>query len=371
MRSAIDLTALGTLALIAVTVMPIPANARAPRTEIGANPGATTGVGPESDYPLVVGEAFTVDGKTYVPSDTMNYDAVGYAETGEGGDVVTGAHRTLPLPSYAEVTSLTSGKTILVRLTRRGPMAGANLVALSPGAWAQLGLGEGAKAPVRVRRVNPPESERAMLRLGRHAPDRMETPQGLLGVLKRKLGDSSVAVLSESARGAAASAMAPLLVVVKPEAATPVKPAMVDAKPPKPLATSAPKPLPKATTPGLAKKPIATAATSVPPKVVPDAPKVALKPVKPVRPVVTTAVTPHPAHPALTTVKAGQSVQVGAFSSEDRAKAAAGQIGGKVSQRGKVWRVRLGPFADRASADRGLSKARAAGYRDARIVREP
>jgi rare lipoprotein A len=216
MRSVIDLTALGTLALIAVTLTPTTANARSPHTEIGANPRAATGMGPERDYPLVVGEAFTVDGKTYVPSDTMNYDAVGYAESGEGGDVVTGAHRTLPLPSYAEVTSLSSGKTILVRLTKRGPMAGTNLVALSPGAWAQLGLGEGAKAPVRVRRVNPPESERAMLRLGQHAPDRMETPPGLLGVLKRKLGEGNVALLSESAKGAAASAMAPLPVVVKP-----------------------------------------------------------------------------------------------------------------------------------------------------------
>jgi rare lipoprotein A len=365
MRFVIDLTAFGTLALITVTVTPTTANARSQHTEIGANPRAATGMGPESDYPLVVGEAFTVDGKMYVPSDTMNYDAVGYAESGEGGDVVTGAHRTLPLPSYAEVTSLTSGKTILVRLTRRGPMAGTNLVALSPGAWAQLGLGEGAKAPVRVRRVNPPESERAMLRLGQHAPDRMETPPGLLGVLKRKLGEGNVALLSESAKGAAASAMAPLSVVVKPEA---VKPALVDAKPAKQIAASAPKPLPKAATAGLAKKPSVATVTSVPPKVLPIAPKVAVKPVKPV---VTAAAAPPPVHPAPKVVKAGKSVQVGAFSSEGRAKAAAGKIGGTVSQVGKVWRVRLGPFADQAGADRGLSKAHAAGYRDARIVREP
>lgn len=352
--------ALTALALIAFTVTPLAANARAPRNEATA----TAGVGPESDYPLVVGDAFTVDGKTYVPSDTMNYDAVGYAEPGEGGDVVTGAHRTLPLPSYVEVTSLTSGKTILVRLTKRGPMAGANLVALSPGAWAQLELGEGAKAPVRVRRVNPPESERAMLRLGRHAPDRMATPQGLLGVLKRKLGEGSVAVLSETARGAAASAMAPPF-AVKPEVA---RPAIVDARPSQLIASSAPKPPLKATTPGGTKKPTVAANAPVPPKVVPVAAKVAPKPAKPAA----TDAAPSPGtHTAPSVAKTGQSVQIGAFSSEDRAKTAAAKIGGQVSHSGKIWRVRIGPFTDRASADRGLAKARAAGHRDARIVREP
>jgi hypothetical protein len=58
MRFVIDLTAFGTLALITVTVTPTTANARSQHTEIGANPRAATGMGPESDYPLVVGEAF-------------------------------------------------------------------------------------------------------------------------------------------------------------------------------------------------------------------------------------------------------------------------------------------------------------------------
>ena len=352
MRSVTKITAMSALALLAVTVKPVPAIARSPRAETSA----TSGVGPESDYPLVVGDAFTVDGKTYVPSDTMNYDAVGYAEAGEGVDVVTGAHRTLPLPSYVEVTSLTSGKTILVRLTKRGPMAGANLVALSSGAWAQLRLGQGAKAPVRVRRVNPPESERAMLRLGEHAPDRMETPPGLLGVLKRKLGEASVAVLSETARGAAASAMAPP-VVVKPDGA---KIAVVDATTSQRIASRAPNSPPKAMTAGMTKPGVAATAPVLP-KLVAETAKV--RPDKPA------AVAPTQTAPLAG--KGGQSVQIGAFSSEVRATAAAAKIGGRVSQSGKVWRVRLGPFTNRASADRGLAKARAAGYLDARLVREP
>lgn len=144
--------------------------------------------GPAGDYPVVVGPAFTVDGMTYTPADVMNYDAVGYAGIGrDGGMTVSAAHRTLPLPSYVEVTSIDSGKTILVRVERRGPMAGKDLIALSPGAALQLGLGEQARAAVRVRRMNPIETDRAALRSGMAALARMDTPRSLLAVLQRKL----------------------------------------------------------------------------------------------------------------------------------------------------------------------------------------
>ncbi len=144
-------------------------------------------VGPAADYPMTLGEPFTVDGVSWKPADTLNYDAVGYAAIDPAGGVaITAAHKTLPLPSYIEVTSLTTGKTILVRVERRGPMTNSRLVALSPGAVAQLGLA-GGDPGVRVRRVNPPEPERAALRGGGRAPDRMETPKSLLAVLTRKL----------------------------------------------------------------------------------------------------------------------------------------------------------------------------------------
>jgi rare lipoprotein A len=52
---------------------------------------------------------------------------------------------------------------------------------------AQLGM-TGPHDPVRVRRVNPPEAERALLRTGQQAAPRMDTPPGLLTALKRKLG---------------------------------------------------------------------------------------------------------------------------------------------------------------------------------------
>ena len=103
----------------------------------GAASAVAAGVGPSADYPVVVGEPYRIGSKLYTPADTLNYDETGYlaADSGTG---ITGAHHTLPLPSYAEVTSLETGRTILVRLERRGPMSGDALVGLSPAALAQL-----------------------------------------------------------------------------------------------------------------------------------------------------------------------------------------------------------------------------------------
>jgi rare lipoprotein A len=159
--------------------------------------------GPAADYPVVVGPSFQVGGTTYTPEDRLNYDAVGHALIGaEGGATISAAHKTLPLPSYAEVTSLESGKTILVRVERRGPMANDRLVELSPGAAAQLGMTGANTLAVRVRRVNPPEQERAMLRSGGRAPERMETPRGLLDALNRKLAGAGPATAPRPAPAA-------------------------------------------------------------------------------------------------------------------------------------------------------------------------
>ena len=48
----------------------------------GARPGdvpVEPANGPAADYPVVVGDPFTVDGVTYTPKDSMNFDAVGFA----------------------------------------------------------------------------------------------------------------------------------------------------------------------------------------------------------------------------------------------------------------------------------------------------
>lgn len=282
--------------------------------------------GPAADYPMVLGAPFTVDGKTYTPADTLNIDQVGYATTGtDGGGGVSLAHRTLPLPSYVEVTSLKTGRTILVRVERRGPMSGSALVELSPGAATQLGVAS-PREPVRVRRVNPPEAERALLRTGQTAPARMDTPMSLVGVLLRKL-DPALAPSPAPLPASLPTGAAP--VVALPVVAGPAKPAPA------------------------AKLPVAAAPAKAPP---------APPPVKPA-PAAKTPAAPVSAH------SGPYAVQVGAFSSEANAARAARQVGGTVAPAGKFHRVRMGGLASLAEARAALAKARAAGYTDARIQR--
>ena len=315
-----------------------------PKSVSAAPPPAT---GPAADYPMVLGAPFTVEGVTYTPADTWNYDAVGRALIGgEGGSAISGAHRTLPLPSYVEITSLETGKTILVRLERRGPMTGSGLVELSPGAAAQLGVAGRSDAPIRLRRVNPPEADRAPLRLGQSATARLDTPKSLLAVLQRKLdvqeGRTPVPAAAPEGNNAPKAEVAN---------AAP-KPEPKPAKGKSAAKAGAPKTLPKP-------QPVFTVTdpSSVPPGK-PDAAKPAAQPVtKPV------------AKPSTASAGAPLVVQIGAFSSEERAKAAAAKIGAQVVPAGKVWRVRSGPFTDRAAAEAALAKARAAGYSDARIQR--
>ena len=288
--------------------------------DAGQNPAAIGG--PSADFPMVLGVPFTVDGVTYTPSDTMNYDAVGYAAVGaEGGATVTAAHRTLPLPSYIEVTALETGKTILIRAERRGPMVGKTLVELSPGAAAQLGIAGNPHAAVRVRRMNPVEQDRALLRMGQAAPARMDTPKSLLTVLGRKLDQQEG--------------------IVRP----------IAVPTPEPSATPAPGPVP----------------SPAPVKGKPSKVKPAPKPAPTVAPSPNPA--PAPASAPKPAVHGKFAIQVGAFSTRANAETASKQVGGSVSPAGKLWRVRMGPFGSEAEAKAALAKAKAKGYSDARIQR--
>ncbi|WP_241657298.1 SPOR domain-containing protein [Aurantiacibacter suaedae] len=271
---------------------------------IGGGPGpvAKSAVaaknGPQADYPVLVGEPYTIDGITFTPNDVLNYDEVGYLAAADDLTGITAAHHTLPVPSYIEVTSLDTGRTILARVEQRGPMTSTRLLALSPAAMSQLGAG--ADLPVRVRRVNPPEEQRAELRAGGEAPLRMDTPMSLVAVLKRQLPAAPATLASVEA--------APEAVQPEPEPASEyVNTAVAQSEPETPAAAPAPP------------------ATGV------------------------------------------FLVQVAAFANPDNAERAAQALDGTVSQSGRYYSVRTGPFTSRAEAEGSLAKVRAAGYSDARI----
>jgi rare lipoprotein A len=70
----------------------------------------------------------------------------------------TAAHRTLPLPSYVQVTNLDNGKSVVVRVNDRGPFHGDRLIDLSYVAAVKLDLHHRGTAPVEVRVLTPADS---------------------------------------------------------------------------------------------------------------------------------------------------------------------------------------------------------------------
>jgi len=346
-----------------VALAPLALAPYAPAWAHSAPPAAVAPFGPEADYPVTVGDPYVIGGVSYTPSDTLNYDAVGYAHAGTEGAGISGAHHTLPLPCYVEVTALDTGRTVLVRLDRRGPMTGKQLVELSPAAWAQLGFAPGADAAVRVRRVNPQENERALLRTGNRAPDRMDTPPGLLTALRRKLGIATPSTPDEPP--SATLSGAPTQKPVAPSLPAASKP--VPRSAPKPAPPPPPTPVPTAPRVEPVKPVAAKPAESKPAAPKPPAPKTAeTKPAHP--PASRPAESAHaaPAHlPA--DLPAHLVVQVAAFSSRERAEKAASQVGGKVEPAGKLWRVRIVASTEE-QARAALAKAKQSGYAGAMIL---
>jgi rare lipoprotein A len=77
----------------------------------------------------------------------------GRTATGETYDMntMTGAHPTLPLPTWVRVTNLQNGKSVVVRLNDRGPFSSNRIIDLSHAAAEQLDMIRAGTAMVEVR----------------------------------------------------------------------------------------------------------------------------------------------------------------------------------------------------------------------------
>lgn len=120
-----------------------------------------------------VGEPYVVGGRMYVPQYDPHYKAVGlaswygddfygrYTANGEIFDAnsISAAHPTMPLPSYARVTNLQNGRSLIVRVNDRGPYARNRIIDLSMRAAHLLGLYRSGTAWVRVEYVGPAPME--------------------------------------------------------------------------------------------------------------------------------------------------------------------------------------------------------------------
>jgi rare lipoprotein A len=114
-----------------------------------------------------VGKPYTVAGRVYVPEEDPNYRAEGMASwygddfhgrltaNGEVFDMtaLTAAHPTLPIPSYARVTNVRNGKSLIVRVNDRGPYHGNRLIDVSNKAAELLEFKSNGVARVRVEYV--------------------------------------------------------------------------------------------------------------------------------------------------------------------------------------------------------------------------
>lgn len=68
---------------------------------------------------------------------------------------MTAAHPTLPIPSYARVTNLTSNKSVVVRVNDRGPFLHERIIDLSYTAAHKLGIVGSGSGTVEVESLVP------------------------------------------------------------------------------------------------------------------------------------------------------------------------------------------------------------------------
>lgn len=75
-------------------------------------------------------------------------------------NAMTAAHTVLPLPTYVEVTNLSNGRKVIVRVNDRGPFHDGRIIDLSYVAAVKLGIVQAGTARVRVRALDPPATAR-------------------------------------------------------------------------------------------------------------------------------------------------------------------------------------------------------------------
>ncbi|MDE2089947.1 MAG: septal ring lytic transglycosylase RlpA family protein [Gammaproteobacteria bacterium] len=114
--------------------------------------------------------SYVVNGKRYyVMNGSKGYVATGVAswygtkfngQRTSSGEVynmygMTAAHKTLPLPTFVQVTNLHNGRSVIVKVNDRGPFEHNRLIDLSYAAAAKLGILKHGTGLVTVRAIDP------------------------------------------------------------------------------------------------------------------------------------------------------------------------------------------------------------------------
>ncbi|MER8546962.1 septal ring lytic transglycosylase RlpA family protein [Mesorhizobium sp. M0684] len=149
-----------------------------------------------------LGKPYQVRGKWYYPKEDKRYAKVGlaswYGEAFHGrltanGEVydmadLTAAHPTMPLPSYARVTNMKTGSSVIVRVNDRGPYHDGRIIDVSKRAAEMLDYANVGTAEVKVEYVGRAPLEGndgqylvASYRPGNRAPDPSDgLPSGVM-----------------------------------------------------------------------------------------------------------------------------------------------------------------------------------------------
>ncbi|WP_407069836.1 septal ring lytic transglycosylase RlpA family protein [Luteibacter sahnii] len=244
------------------------------------------------------------------------------------------AHKTLPLPSYARVTNLENGKSVIVRINDRGPFHENRLIDLSFAAAVKIGVWPKGTGLVEVRAIDPRDPSSAA------APAVVTTPR------PAPVTAPPPPVRTWAAPAGARTAATPASVAAAAALAGTPRPAPTSTTA-TPVATG--NPADAGPVAGMTDASVADALPALPGKPASPSPVIATRP----------AAT---ASPAAVPGKPSIYLQVGAFSDMANARRVADQlnraglgpvsvieasVGGRT-----VRKVRVGPLADVDTADR-------------------
>ncbi len=116
---------------------------------------------------------YTVFGREYVPATSLRpykergiaswYGRKFHGEKTSNGEIydmyaMTAAHPTLPLPSYARVTNVATGKSVVLRVNDRGPFLHGRVIDLSYAAAWRIGIAQKGSGEVEVEAIIPGET---------------------------------------------------------------------------------------------------------------------------------------------------------------------------------------------------------------------
>lgn len=146
---------------------------------------------------------YTVFGKTYTPipnDQPLTQRGLGtwygkkfHGQKTSSGEIydmykMTAAHTTLPIPSYARVTNVSNGKSVIVRINDRGPFHSTRVIDVSYTAALKLGLLANGSTQLEVTRIMPEEIEQILA--------------------ARKRGDTMMIATADQAKGGMAAGTA-------------------------------------------------------------------------------------------------------------------------------------------------------------------